>query len=282
MMGRWLAAVLLVTVALGLGAEEKLVKDIPYYEAGAPEVGNLEYRAERCKLDILYPDDVKDFATVVYFHGGGLTGGSKGINKVLRESKIAVVAPNYRLSGKSGTVAPDYIVDAAAAVAWTIKHIKEYGGNPDKVYISGHSAGGYLAAMIGLDAQYLKKFDLSTDKLAGVLPLSGQMTTHFRIMKEYKEKDPNFNAPVLIDQYAPLWHARKDAPPLVLLVGDTEIEWPSRVEENQLLEARMRRNYKHPYVRIYSFPGFNHGSMQTPGLMVLKEEIKKLEKRAGR
>ncbi len=277
MMKKLLVMALVAVTALWLGAAEKQIKDIPYYEEGAPAVGNLEYRGERCKLDLMYPDDIKDFSTVVYFHGGGLTGGNKGIPAPLKGSKLAVVAPNYRLSGVNGTAAPDYIVDAAAAVAWVLKHIKEYGGNPERVYVSGHSAGGYLATMVSLDQSYLDKFGFSANQLAGILPLSGQMTTHFQILKEYKIKDPNFKASILLDEYAPITHARKDAPPLVLLVGDTEIEWPARAEENALLEARMRRNMKHPYVRLYQFQGFNHGSMVTPGLMILKEEIKKLE-----
>lgn len=273
-MKKLLVMILAATAALQPGAAEKIMKDIPYYEEGAPSTGNLEYRAERCKLDLIYPDDIEGFSTVVYFHGGGLTGGGKKFPAILKKSKLAVVTPNYRFSGENGTTAPDYIVDAAAAVAWTLK----YGGNPDRVYISGYSAGAYLAAMVGLDKSYLEKFGFSANQLAGIMPLSGQMTTHFQILKEYKLKDPNFNKPILIDEYAPIFHARKDAPPLILLVGDTKIEAPARVEENALLEARMRRNMRHPYVRLYCFPGFGHGNMLTSGLMIIKEEIKKLEK----
>ena len=73
------------------------------------------YQKERCKLDIYYPDGKKDFATIVWFHGGGLEGGEKFIPPELKEKGLAVVAVNYRLSPKAKNSA--YIEDAAAATA---------------------------------------------------------------------------------------------------------------------------------------------------------------------
>ena len=68
------------------------------------------YRQERCKLDIYYPENKKDFSTIVWFHGGGMEGGNKFIPKELREQGFAVVAVNYRLSPKAKN--PAYIEDA--------------------------------------------------------------------------------------------------------------------------------------------------------------------------
>lgn len=67
---------------------------------------------------------------------------------------FAVVAVNYRLSPKAQN--PAYTEDAAAAVAWAYKHIEEYGGSPRRVFVTGHSAGGYLTLMVGLDKSYLQ------------------------------------------------------------------------------------------------------------------------------
>ncbi len=86
-------------------------EDVSYIPKGETD----EYRKERCKLDIYYPSDKKDFVTVVWFHGGGLEGGEKGIPAELKNKGIAVVAPNYRLSTKAKN--PAYIEDAAEAVA---------------------------------------------------------------------------------------------------------------------------------------------------------------------
>ena len=87
------------------------------------DAGADAYRSERCKLDLYLPQGKKDFPTVVFFHGGGLEGGEKFIPELLKEQGFAVVAPNYRLSPRAQH--PAYIDDAAAAVAWTMRHIAE-------------------------------------------------------------------------------------------------------------------------------------------------------------
>ena len=75
------------------------------------------YRTKRCTLDLYYPRPKKKFSTVVWFLGGGLRSGEKSIPKQLRKQGIAVVAPNYRLFPKAKC--PEYLEDAASAVAWT-------------------------------------------------------------------------------------------------------------------------------------------------------------------
>ena len=95
---------------------------------------------------------------------------------------IAVAVVNYRLSPKIGY--PAYVDDTAASFAWVYKNIKAHGGDPDSVFISGHSAGGYLAAMAALDPRYLKEYRLGLDAVAGAIPVSGQMITHATVRKE--------------------------------------------------------------------------------------------------
>ena len=135
----------LVAVCLFLGTslliaqeEYRLVEDIPYYDV---QIQNTDqYIQERCKLDVYYPKDANDAPTVVWFHGGGLEFGSKHIPEGLKEKGVIVVAVNYRLHPKVKN--PVYIEDAAAAVAWTIKNISNYNGSPNRVFVTGHSAGG--------------------------------------------------------------------------------------------------------------------------------------------
>src|SRR5947209_7122328 len=155
-----LLLLLVVPLALPAGraiGEEKAaetkyetVKDIPYRTGE-----NLtEGMRDRCKLDLYYPQNARGYATVVWFHGGGLTGGGKGIPSALMGKGIAVVAANYRLSPHAK--APEYIEDAAAAVAWTFENIEKHGGSRKQIFVSGHSAGGYLTSMVGLDKRWLK------------------------------------------------------------------------------------------------------------------------------
>jgi len=150
----------------------------------------------------------------------------------LKEKGIAVVAANYRLSPRAKS--PAYIEDAAAAVAWTFHNIGKYGGSAKRIFVSGHSAGGYLAAMVGLDRRWLAVHQIDANSLAGLIPCSGQAITHFTIRAErgIGDKQP------VVDDLAPLYHVRKDAPPMLLITGDRELELLGRYEELPYPPAR--------------------------------------------
>jgi acetyl esterase/lipase len=231
MMALMAALMLFAAGAHGEDAMYKTEKDILY----RPQNDELtEAMGERCRLDVYYPANQKGFATVIWFHGGGMTSGEKFIPEQLQEQGIAVVAVNYRLS--PAATCPAYIDDAAAATAWTLREIGRYGGDPKKVFISGFSAGGYLAAMVGLDRKWLAKHDAEANDLAGIIPLSGQMITHFTVRAERGIRDTQ----PLVDEFAPLFHVRADAPPLVLITGDREIELLGRYEENAYMARMMK------------------------------------------
>ena len=185
--------------------------NIPYYPENIRQ--SDDYISERCVLDIYYPTNRKDFATIVWFHGGGLTGGSKELPDRLKNQNLCIIGVNYRLSPK--VKAPAYIEDAAAAITWTFKNIERYGGSTSKIFVSGHSAGGYLTLMTGLDKQYLAAHGIDANQIAGLIPLSGHTITHNNIRKQrgIKRTQP------VVDEFAPLFHVRADAPPLLLITG---------------------------------------------------------------
>jgi len=240
--------------------------DISYYSESISS--GDEYIAERCVLDLYYPEDLKEFPTVVWFHGGGLTGGNKSIPQELKEKGMAVVAVNYRLYPK--IKAPVYIEDAAAAVAWVINHIEEYGGDPDLVFVSGHSAGGYLASMLGLDKRWLQVHKIDANRLAGLIPFSGHTITHFTVRKERGIEGTR----PLVDDLAPLYHVRKDAPPLLLITGDREMEMMGRYEENAYL-MRMMKVVGHPDTRLFEMDGYGH-MMTGPAFPLLIREVRRI------
>src|SRR5690606_17517321 len=101
---------------------------------------------------------------IVWFHGGGITGGEKFVPKELMNQGVVVMAVNYRLSPKVSN--PAYIEDAAAAVAWAFRHAAEFGGDTGRIYVAGHSAGGYLTAMVGLDKQWLARHQIDANRIA--------------------------------------------------------------------------------------------------------------------
>ena len=263
-MRKYLSFILLL-IGLTLQAQEtyKTVKDISYIPAGETD----GYRKERCKLDVYYPVGKKGFPTIVWFHGGGLEGGGKHVPEMFMNQGFAVVAVNYRLSPKAQN--PAYTEDAAAAVAWTYKHIEEYGGSPRRVFVTGHSAGGYLTLMVGLDKSYLQEYGVDADSIAAYLPISGQTVTHFTIRKERSLPE---GIPV-IDQYAPCNKARKDTPPFVLITGDRNLEMADRYEENALL-ASVLKNIGNKKVSLYELQGFDHGQVYVPGCCLVANYIR--------
>jgi len=201
------------------------------YRSGDPDA----YAAERCTLDLYLPAGAKDFPTLVWFHGGGLESGSKsGARKMARSltgEGVAVAAVNYRLSPKVSY--PAYLEDAAAAAAWVRRHVAEHGGDPKRVFISGHSAGGYLTLMLALAPKLLEKEKATPADFAGYIPVSGQAVTHSTVRKERGLARET----IVVDDAAPLYHVRKDAPPILILAADKDMA--GRVEENRLLLANL-------------------------------------------
>ena len=249
--------------------EYNTIQNIHYYDEKTNKSDG--YINERCVLDVYIPKNVKNFPTVIWFHGGGLTGGQKEIPEDLKNKGIAVIGVNYRLSPKVN--APKYIEDAAAAAAWVFKNIKNYGGSEDLIFISGHSAGGYLAAMVGLNKSYLNKYGIDADKFAGIIPFSGQMISHFTARKEMGIDELDAR----IDDFAPLHFIRADAPPLLLITGDREKELLGRYEENAYM-ARMMKLKGHKGTTLYELQGFDHGGMAQPAFPLLLNEMKRVEK----
>ena len=261
---------IMVSSCLFAQQEYALEKNIRYYPESVYK--NDKYIDTQCTLDIYYPKNIKNFATIIWFHGGGLTAGNKEIPKALMEKGFAVIGVEYRLSPK--VIAPTYIEDAAAAVAWVFQHINNYGGNSNLIFLSGHSAGGYLAMMITLDKKYLNKYSIDANSIAEIIPFSGQTITHFTIRKEkgIEETKP------IIDQYAPLYFVRKDAPPMFLITGDPEMELLGRYEENAYLN-RMMKLVGNKTTTLCKLEGFNHGNMPEPAFPLLINEVDKTRKR---
>ena len=214
--------------------------------------------AERCKLDVYAPVGAKDLPCVVWFHGGGLTGGDKSgkatvaVCRAMVAEGWVVAAVNYRLSPASKY--PAYIEDAAASVAWALKNAAQYGGNPQRVFVAGHSAGGYLAAMVVLDERYLSAHGASPDQLAGAIPIAGQMMTHYTIREERGLPKTT----IIADEAAPINHVRAKTPPLLVLYAENDMAL--RGDENRYFAAALIEA-GNKNVMLREIAGHDHGGI---------------------
>lgn len=150
--------------------EVEVIRDLAYVEGKEAE--------SRHKLDIYVPRGKKDYPVVFFVHGGAWMYGSKdvlglysSVGRFLAECGLGAVLPNYRLS--PWVKHPEHIRDVARAFAWTEKHIARYGGDPKRLFVGGHSAGGHLAALLATDEKYLRAEGLTRQSIRGVIAVSG-------------------------------------------------------------------------------------------------------------
>lgn len=187
-----------------------ITRDIPYGDTA------------RQKLDIYVPKDAAPNAPViVFFYGGAWQDGDKKdylfVAQALTSTGAIVVVPNYRVYPE--VTFPGFLDDGAAAAAWTLHNIAEYGGNPGGVYLAGHSAGAYIAVMVALDGEYFQRAGIPNAKLAGCIGISGPydfLPITREDVKPIMEVVPDMSVT------QPITYARGDAPPLLLLTGDAD------------------------------------------------------------
>jgi len=153
-----------------------VIKSLPYQE--------LPGSHEKHKLDIHLPPDIKDkeglTPVVVHVHGGGWQRGDKSnlfyggpfIGAAMAKRGFICVVVGYRV----GNAFPDPILDVAAAVKWTLANIQKYGGDPNRLFLSGHSAGAHLASLLVCTAKYMNKHEIPHDAIKGVMCISGIYT----------------------------------------------------------------------------------------------------------
>lgn len=249
-----------------IAADYRYERNIAYRQA------NDAYADSMCRLDIAYPANAKEAPVVVWFHGGGLTGGKREIPEALLKEGLIVVGVEYRLSPKA--TIPEIIDDATQAVSWTFDHIAQYGGSTQKIYLSGHSAGGYLIDLVGLNKSLLKKYGKDADQIAGLIPFSGQVITHFEARRRMGMQPLQ----PLIDSIAPLYYVRKDCPPILIISADREKELYGRYEE-QAFFLRLFKLLGHPDATLYELDGYDHGNMPIASFPLLLQFIREHEKK---
>lgn len=134
-----------------------------------------EKAANKHKLDIYAPENASNAPVLFFVHGGSWQQGDRSqytaLGNRFAKAGYVVVIPSYRLMPANPH--PAQIEDVAAAFAWTWRYIDKYGGNPKRIVVAGHSAGGHLVSLLALDPEWLTKHGLQRDAIRGVASLSG-------------------------------------------------------------------------------------------------------------
>ncbi len=210
-------AVLLLLVASPLLAEEpKVHRGLAYADT----------KNERQTLDVYAPTEGKEHPVVVWIHGGGWQGGDK---KEVQKKPQAFVDKGFVFVSVNYRLLPDATIkqmagDVAKAIRWTHDHAKEYGGDPNTLFVMGHSAGAQLAALVCTDESYLKAEELSLKLIKGCVPVDGDtydvplqiQTVEQKRADAYKKKFGDADSQ---KELSPVTHVAKgkEIPPFVIL-----------------------------------------------------------------
>lgn len=185
-------------------ASVETISDILYFDG-------LGFNPQRNVLDVYRPQGARGAPVLVFVHGGGWTSGDKlfygYLGRAFASRGYVTVIPNYRLSPEVRH--PVHVRDVARAVAWVYRAIASYGGDPERIVLMGHSAGGHLVSLLALDDRYLGEQGLTPEIVDGVLPISGVYDLN---------AVPGFaevfgNDPERRRDASPLAHAREGEPP---------------------------------------------------------------------
>ncbi len=212
-------------------------------------VKNIAYGSQpRQKLDVYQPDPASSnrtdlgYPVLVYVYGGSWNSGDKElyapVAQRLLPGGMIVVVPDYRIYPKGKY--REQTDDVAAALAWVLENIRDYGGDPARVVLGGQSAGAHLAALAFLDEQWLTKYGHSSAEVCGYYGISGVYDINAQmdfersnggtapIMTAVMEGPDNFTAA----SPAAYVRSRASVPPILLIHGDADETVPISMSEN--------------------------------------------------
>ncbi len=230
-----------------------LTRDVDY-------IAGEDYADDKDKLDVYMPEGANGVPVVVFFHGGALTAGSKATGQAvatrLVPHGVGVVSANYRLS--PGVMHHAHMEDATAAFAWVIENIERYGGDPERVFVSGHSAGAYLAALMAVDPSYLAAHHLGLDEVRGAIPISAflyvEETAKDRPKVAWGEDPKEW----LMASVSP--HIGSAQTPMLLIYADGDAQW--RRDQNDRFGIALFAAGNHQ-IRVVEVPNRTHTSLMS-------------------
>jgi acetyl esterase/lipase len=244
-------------LAVGTGVAVVAAKFARGYDRERQANGVTYRESPEKKVDVYAPepDGRTDRPVVVYFFGGAWQSGGRtsgrDIGETLALRDMVAITPDYGIYPKS--VFPGFLDDAAAAVRWARDHAKEYGGDPQRIIVMGHSSGAHVASMIATDSRYLDAHGMSKAQLAGMVGLAGPYAA---IPTTDPHMDEIFPA-ALRSRALPLPFVNGEEPPMLLAAGTNDTDVNPR-NSDQFADALLAR---HDRVELKKYPGLGHDSM---------------------
>ena len=220
------------------------------------------------------PSSLKNAPMVVFFYGGSWSTGERAdyrfVGEALASQGIVTLVADYRLSPEVRY--PVFVQDSALAVRWAFDHAEQYGASPSRIFVMGHSAGAYNAAMVALDDRWLKAVGLTPARLAGWIGLAGPYD--FLPIGDTKTQVA-FNWPGTAADSQPLSHASRASPPALLLAPAQD-----KVVDAQRSTVGMARRLKDRGVRVESelFDTVSHVTLVAAMASVLRGRAPVLER----
>ena len=208
----------------------------------------------RQKLDVYKPEVATAAApVVVVIYGGAWNSGSKSdyafLGRALAARGFVAMVIDYRLVPEVRF--PAFLEDCAHAVAWANVHAREFGGDPNRLFVIGHSAGAYNAVMVALDGHYLKALGSDPKIIRGVAALAGPYDFLPLDKSSTKEAFGHAENP---DQTQPGNFVTAKAPAMLLATGDDDTT--VRPRNTLMLAERLRRDGNS--VEVKRYPGVGH------------------------
>ena len=198
------------------------------------------------RLDIYLPKgEVANAQVFLFVHGGGFREGDKAhygsVAEPFIKRGVITVLPSYRLTG-SGAHYPDQPDDIKSAVKWIFDNIERYGGDPEDMYVAGHSAGAVLTADIGVDRGWLTEMGMPNDILKAIMPISGPYD--IRVKRRPGQLDAYAPTPEIRVQSSPILKINDPAPAALVATGsEEEYVQPSLDFANALKAAGVDAHY---------------------------------------
>jgi acetyl esterase/lipase len=229
----FLAVFATATTAAAQAHAVRVVRDIPYLQGAS-------YADDKDKLDLYLPEGRSNAPVIVSYYGNQLMGGDKAedafVGQRFASAGFVTAVVNYRLS--PAVSHPSHVQDAAASFAWVKRHIAEYGGNPDRIFVIGYSAGGYLAALLSTDRRYLAAHKLSPRDIRGTVPVSAFYWVERRGVAPDRDKSVWGTSHDIWIDASPAHHLQGDGPPMLILYADRDEDW--RREQNVEVATAMK------------------------------------------